>query len=275
MDLYSELAKNMNNMESRFSKRMSKYEQELNSATKLATPTDIASLSRDYMEFKSFVLDSLVMFKKQMGLLIHGLDKHEMRSRRKVLLFHGVQEEAKEEPGDIIHSIMTDNLKVPPECLSEVRVAHRLGAKGDKVRPMLVRFASHAVRRTVWDLKKNLKGTGITVSEFLTKPRHDVFVSARKHFGMSNVWSTEGRIVLLLPDKSRAKLECMADLLPYTNKFPSVESPSARKQNQPAAGIAAGTTAGAAAGPVSGSAKLVRSSVAAKREAAAQSAAKK
>lgn len=266
MDLYQELSKNMSNMESKFSKRMSEYELGLKSASKQATTPDIADLSRDFTQFKSFVLDYLEMLRNQMELLISGLDKHEMGSRRKVLLFHGIQKEAKEEPGDVIRSILRDNLKVTPECLSEVRVAHRLGAKakGYKIRPLLVRFASYTARSDLWDLKKNLKGTGITASEFLTKPRHNAFVAARKHTGMSNVWSTDGRIVLLLPEKSRAKVKCMAELVPYTSKFPSMETISpAGKQNQPAAGT------------VTGGAKLVRATVASKRLAAGQSAAKK
>lgn len=264
MDPQAVILKKMEKIESTFSERMRKYEEDLKAASKQATP-DIAGLSRDYSDFKSFVLDCLGLLKNQMEHVMRGLDKHEMGTRRKVLLFHGVPEQANEEPGDVIRSILCDSLKVPAECSKDVRVAHRLGAKGDdKVRPMLVRFVTHNARRDVWDVKKNLKGTGITVSEFLTKPRHDLFVAARKHFGMSNVWSTDGKVVLLLPNKRRAKLECMADLLPYSSKFPSKEAPSpADKLKQPAAGT---TTGGA---------RSVRNSVAAKRLAAGQSAAKK
>lgn len=242
MDHSAKVSKNMESFLSTFTERMSKYEIDLKSAKASANTPDIAALAKDFSEFKSFVLSCFDMLKSQLDFLSRGLDKHEMGTRRKVLLIHGVPEATEEDPGDTIRSILQQKIDASSECLSDIRVTHRLGAKGTKTRPILVRFSTLKARQEVWELKKKLKGTGITASEFLTKPRHDVFIAARKHFGMENVWSTDGRIVLLLPDKKRVKVECMSELSPYTAKFASKETPSsADKGKQPATGAATNT----------------------------------
>lgn len=81
-------------------------------------------------------------------------------------------------------------------------------------------------RQLVWDSKKTLKGTGITISEFLTQARHRVFAAARKHFGMPNCWSMEGKIVIICPDKSRRKIETASELQDLFAKFPSTAADS-------------------------------------------------
>lgn len=247
MDLYAELQKNMDEITETFSERMGKYEQELHAATPTPGPQDITKLTREFSDFKSLVWKSLGMLKNSLQLLTLGLDRHETAARRKVLLVHGVQEAAKEEADVILKGVLTDRLKVSAECLRDLKVVHRLGAKGTKSRPLLVRFATHTARNEVWSLKKELRGSGITVSEFLTKSRHGVFIAARKHFGVSNTWTSDGKIHLLLPDGSRQKLECWADLRPLTDKFPSKEAPLPTGIGKK---LAAGTTAGSAKGAV-------------------------
>ncbi|RVE42610.1 hypothetical protein evm_012730 [Chilo suppressalis] len=51
--------------------------------------------------------------------------------------------------------------------------AMRLGrVRQDKPRPLPVKLRSEAIRDNLWLAKKKLKGSGITMSEFLTKLRH-------------------------------------------------------------------------------------------------------
>ena len=102
-----------------------------------------------------------------------------------------------------------------------IHVCHRLGSSRQKARPILVRFFDMEHRQLVWDSKKALKGTGITISEFLTQARHRVFGAARKHFGMHRCWSMEGKIVVICPDKSRRKIETESELQALFAKFPS------------------------------------------------------
>lgn len=42
--------------------------------------------------------------------------------------------------------------------------------------------------------------------------RHFTFVEPRKDFGVNRCWPTKRKIMILLPDKTRVKVEAMAEL---------------------------------------------------------------
>lgn len=189
-----------------------------------STSGDLASLAADYAEFKSMVCTTLAMLRQQLQLLVLGFDKHEAASRRKVLLFHGIPEDSNEQLDTKICSILSDQLKLSDVDHSLIDLCHRLGVKKDKPRPILVRFAGLKHRNAVWNAKTALKGSGITITEFLTKPRQDIFVSARKHFGLRSCWTADGIIIIALPDKSRAKVVSMSELDLLMDKYPSVQT---------------------------------------------------
>ncbi|KAL4720491.1 hypothetical protein ACJJTC_017629 [Scirpophaga incertulas] len=91
---------------------------------------------------------------------------------------------------------------------------HRLGHsnKSDKPRPILVKFKSCDTRDSFWAGKAGLKGTGITVSEFLTKRRQKLFHEARNILGVKNCWTRNGTIIALDDKGKRHSLYCRADL---------------------------------------------------------------
>lgn len=219
-----QLVSNMEKLERLFSSRMCDYEEKLK---KVAAGTgsphpDIASLSREFSEFKSFVWETLSTMKSQIDLITLGLDRHETAMRRKILLFHGITEKQNEKLHAVVHKVINNQLKLPDVMLDHLQVCHRLGSSRGKTRPVLVRFVGMEQRNLVWDTKTALKGTGITVSEFLTKPRHKAFVAARQHFGIKQCWSVEGKITILLPNKSKKKIESMSELTQLMSQFPSV-----------------------------------------------------
>lgn len=221
----SKLAASLEDLEQMFGSRMQEYEAKLQKATDgpgAVTP-DIASITREFSEFKQFVCQALSKLKSQIELLAAGFDRHETIMRRKVLLFHGVPEKDSEKLHDVVKNIITNQFKLPEvsKDVNMFHVCHRLGFSRQKARPILVRFFKMEHRQLVWDSKKFLKGTGITISEFLTQVRHRTFTAARKHFGMPNCWSMEGKIVVICPDKSRWKIETMAELYDLIAKFPS------------------------------------------------------
>lgn len=245
MDQYSEISKGMEDLISTFSDRMDKYDRDLQLAATSTSPQDISGLAQQFSDFKSLIWKALGVLKSQIEHLGLGLDRHEQMMRRKVLLVHGVAEEPEEQPVAVLTAVLANRLKSSDDCLGAIKVVHRLGAKGAKTRPLLVRFTSHEARSEVWDSKKALKGTGITLTEFLTKSRHDVFMAARQHFGVSNSWTTDGRIFVQLPNKTRRKVECWAELRPLMDKFPSKEPPqSAVKGKKPAVDMSAASTRG-------------------------------
>ncbi|KOB72711.1 Uncharacterized protein OBRU01_04276 [Operophtera brumata] len=123
------------------------------------------------------------MMRTQLELLVQGLDRQETASRRKVLLFHGLVESTESVVEDSIIHLLTNQVKLSNISPEQLAACHRLGTNTSKPRPVMVRFANYKIRNLVWNSKTSLKNTGITVSEFLTKSRHDVFTAAQTRGG--------------------------------------------------------------------------------------------
>ncbi|XP_045452327.1 uncharacterized protein LOC123661409 [Melitaea cinxia] len=79
----------------------------------------------------------------------------------------------------------------------------------------------------VWFAKAKLKGTGVTQSEFLTRPRHDAFLAARERFGINKCWTRDGCIYVVAPNGTRYKAENLTDLdeIPDGTPVEVVKSP--------------------------------------------------
>lgn len=213
----------LGDLEQLFTSRMQQYEDKLQRATSSSNSThpDLASLAVEFAEFKSFVWQALNTMKMQLDALNSAVDRHETAMRRKVLLLHGVPEKPSEKLPETVLEILKTRLKLSEASTNNsIHVCHRLGTSQQKARPILVRFFTMEHRQLVWDNKKLLKGSGITVSEFLTRTRHVAFMAARKHFGINNCWTIEGKIVVVSPDMSRHKLETMDELRRLTARFP-------------------------------------------------------
>lgn len=220
------MSSNMEELTSTFDARMHQYEKDLKkfSSTDTVPHKDLDTLTREFADFKTLIWKTLSMMRSQLELLVHGMDRQETISRRKVLLFHGVAESNDSAIGDSIVKILNDQFKMSDVSLVHLSACHRLGTNTGKPRPVMVRFASYKMRSTVWNAKTALKNSGITVSEFLTKTRHVVFTMARQHFGIRQCWTSEGKIVILLPDNKRRSIESMSELKPLLAEHPAVQS---------------------------------------------------
>lgn len=231
MDLYATLASNMDEITTMFSSKMKQYDADLKKFSDGGSHShsDIASLSREFSDFKCMIWKTISMLKSQMELFLLGLDRHETTSRRKVLLFHGIADSKEPDVSKVILQILMNQLKMTDITLDDISACHRLGSNTSKPRPILVRFAQYKHRSLVWNAKSMMKNTKITLTEFLTKARHDVFMSARKHFGINKCWSSEGKIVILLSNNKRHKIEVMSELQALMVEHP-VSQPSQVKK---------------------------------------------
>lgn len=190
-------------------KRMAQFESELQK-TPPARSTD--SLASEFTAFKEFTVQVLRAFQLQLNGLAREVDQQEMRSRRKILLLHGVPEDDKEDCADTVTKTIITKLKVDfnTDCIGRCQ---RMGrASQDKPRPLLVKFKELALRNKVWLSKTNLKGSGISLSEFLTKPRHEAFMAARQRFGLTKCWTRDGYVHVLGPDGTRYRVTSLAEL---------------------------------------------------------------
>ncbi|KAJ0169558.1 hypothetical protein K1T71_014743 [Dendrolimus kikuchii] len=174
----------MTQLSATFAERMDTLESELHKGS--ATSTTTSALATDFYNFKTFIVKSLRALQEQIDLIQQSVDQVEMRSRRKILLLHGVPEKAQENTAAVVTSIISERLKL------NINRCHRIGkSTSSKPRPILLKLTDVAIRSKIWSAKTQLKGSGVTLSEFLTKYRHDLFMRARQEFGISK---SAGRI---------------------------------------------------------------------------------
>lgn len=218
------LLKSMDELSTMFSSRMGEFEKNLSQPSSAAPTPTLKTLTADFYTFKTFVWKSLSLLKSQVELVAHGMDRLETQSRRKVLLFHGIKEEKDENVLKKTLEVISRHMKLSDVSSASIESCHRLGGKKDSARPILVRFCTQKVRSSVWLAKTLLKGTNITLTEFLTKSRQDVFIAARKYFGIKKCWSADGIIVILLTNKSKVKISTLSELKLLIQQNPSMKS---------------------------------------------------
>lgn len=206
-----------------FQNRMSDFEGELKKNPS-GTSSSMDSLVADFTSFKRFILDALGCLQQQLEALAQGLDNLEMRGRRKMVLLHGVTEQAKENTAQVVAEVVCCHLKLADFAVADIGRCHRMGRPtgAGKPRPILCKLRDATVRDSIWFAKTKLKGTGITLSEFLTRSRHQLFMSAREKLGERNCWTKQGYIYVLGSDGTRHRVNSIVDLskIEQTTKKP-------------------------------------------------------
>ncbi|XP_052758617.1 uncharacterized protein LOC128202411 [Galleria mellonella] len=201
-----------------FDTRMAAFQSNLDKAS--TAPVTLSTLSSDFAQFKTLMTESLISLQQQVHVLAQQQDRLEMHNRRKILLLHGVRVDDEGDLTTVVSGILTERLKVPvsPDNISRT---HRMGGLSQgKLRPILVKFRRTEVRNSVWSAKTALKNSGITLSEFLTKTRHDIFMKARKHFGVTKCWTRNGVVVIIGPDGKRHRVSSIAEVSQLINVLP-------------------------------------------------------
>ena len=123
------------------------------------------------------------------------IDDQQQYSRRNCLLFHGVKEESSEDTDNIVTEICAEKLRLEVDK-SMIDRSHRIGPKkkDQKLRPIIVKFCSYRDRSKVFYNKKMLKGSGVTITESLTKTRMDLLNEVQRMVGHGNSWTIDGNI---------------------------------------------------------------------------------
>lgn len=197
-----------------FQSRMTAFENELQkNPVPLPTNTHSATLASEFATFRTFIIQAVSTIQQQVEVLAQSVDNLEMQGRRKILLMHGVAEDDQMDTEALLVNLVHDKLHLNDVTVSDIKRCHRMGrALVDKPRPILFKLSSTTVRDKIWFAKKYLKGTGITISEFLTKQRHDIFLAAREKYGVTQCWTLAGNVYVLGSDGERRRIVTMADL---------------------------------------------------------------
>lgn len=198
-------------MQASFEQRMATFEADLQS--KCSGASSLATLAEDFASFKTLTLTMLKSLHQQVEVIARAVDNMETYSRRKILLLHGVKELREENTSQVVATIIREKLQHLSFTPDELSRCHRMGrTTGEKCRPIIVKFRSLTMRDSIWSSKSKLKGSGTTLSEFLTRIRHTAFMAAREKYGVDKCWSREGCVYVLAPDGSRHRIASLKDL---------------------------------------------------------------
>ncbi|KAG7302625.1 hypothetical protein JYU34_012572 [Plutella xylostella] len=221
--------------------RMASFEAQMNKAPASPSATGLAT---EFAAFRSFTVSAFNMLQKQVEMLARGMDHLDMRSRRKILLVHGIPEAKKEDVASTAVRVIAQHVAGPELfCTDDIARSHRMGRIGDKPRPILVKFKDLALRNNVWFAKAKLKGSGVTLSEFLTKPRHEAFMQARQRVGVKQCWTRDGCVVVLGADGKQHRIVSLAELdqvCPPASLNSGVVAPKASGSKAPDASSSSG-----------------------------------
>ena len=156
---------------------------------------------------KKSLQNEVSFLKERIDLLEKKSDDSEQYSRRNCLLVHGVEEQEQENTDNIVLNVIKEHLDIELSVKVFDR-SHRIGKSNSKSkrRPIIVKFISYNDRRTIFNNKKRLKGTGISITESLTAEKMRQLKSARDQFGFNNVWSIDGRIMYKDSTTTKPKL---------------------------------------------------------------------
>lgn len=138
-------------------------------------------------------------------------DALEQYSRRNSIRIFGVHESAGENTDELAVNVFRD-MGVNVD-LREIDRTHRVGPRTTaKVRPIIVKFTSFRARQEVFTNKRKLKGTNITIREDLSAYRLSILKVAIQRFGLKNVWSSQGDIIIKRPDDSKVRVNRLSQL---------------------------------------------------------------
>lgn len=209
------LQSSLSDLSEHFYKKMADFEAKLHPQSVSSPSTSSPDLAAEFAVFRAFITEAVSGLQKQIEVLSHKLDHMEMHGRRKMLLFHGVVEQKQENTFEIVADILKKHFSLNTVSVHDIKWCNRMRQPSarERARPILVKFHDFSFRNKIWFSKSQLKRTGITVSEFLTKQRHDVFMAARDKFGVTNSWTKEGTVYVLGSDGKRHRVYCRRQLI--------------------------------------------------------------
>lgn len=139
------------------------------------------------------------------------VDGLEQRFKRNTLRFCGLDED-NEDLTNVVSEFIKEKLEIPCSPM-EIDCAFRLGKESDEeVRTVVVNFVRNSKRNEVFYSKNKLKDTSFVIYEDLTHSRYELLSAAKKKYGKSKAWSSNGKIYVLNHSGKKKAINTMADL---------------------------------------------------------------
>lgn len=211
----------INDLQKKFDTELTGFRETLKSAISpepLAMNSNLEEIVKRFTAFEINIRQEFSQLKKDIEVVQTltknvelSMDRSEQCVNNNKLIIHGLKEKDSENLMMEVMLMFQDKLKVTVDK-NNISDCIRMGSKrrGDKARPITVTFSVNWVKRDVFINKSKLKGSGIMITEFLTKRRLDLFKECRVMFER-NCWTANGVIIVLL-NGARNRITTKADL---------------------------------------------------------------
>ena len=136
-------------------------------------------------------------FSTKVENLEYTFDKMEQYSRRNSILIHGLPEVKGEDTDSLVMKTAKEKMGLDISS-AHIDRTHRLGAtpiKSGKARPVIIKFVRYNDQKRIYENKKLLKGTKVSIAESLTAQRVLKLKKSKEKYGFENIWSNDGRII--------------------------------------------------------------------------------
>lgn len=119
-------------------------------------------------------------------MLMSECESLEMRSRRKMLLLHGIPKAKNKDTIQVVLNAKSQYPGMPALKEDDISCVYRIGrVSRKKPRPLVIKFCSQVLRDRVRFSKIEFKGSGFILFEFLTRKRHCLFMKAGQKLGVA------------------------------------------------------------------------------------------
>ncbi|XP_063965007.1 uncharacterized protein LOC135156439 [Lytechinus pictus] len=121
-------------------------------------------------------------------------------SRRNFVRVFGIPEKKGEDTDQLLIKAVSDHLPCPISS-ANIDHSHRSGrprADSKKPRPILVKLTHYRKKAALMKDRRQLKGSGISIQEDLTKANHHILLKLSNHPKVEAAWTVDGSIMAAL-----------------------------------------------------------------------------
>ena len=156
--------------------------------------------------------ERITRMEKEIERLREQQEEAEQYSRRNCLVFHGLRENEGENTNEIVKGVCAEKLGINLQD-GDIDRTHRLGAKKNRSRGIIIRFTNYDVRNRVYQARKLLRdlpgpGDPIYIQESLTRSRSGLMKEIRTKYKdkYKSIWTQDGRIRVITNEGHRLTL---------------------------------------------------------------------
>lgn len=165
--------------------------------------------------------------KKETKNRLNDLEQHGRKNSVRIFGLEDTARESVEECVDKVVGFVNDRLSLNVQN-GDIDIAHRLGKfTGERPRSIIVKFTHRRTKHNIIKARKGLKGSGYTIFEDLTKLNQQKLKDAYKLKSVSNSYSLDGKLFLVLDNGKKRQITIDT---PLTEKFLYTDSNFAKKK---------------------------------------------